>query len=1142
MLFGPNGSGKSSLLSVVCWVLTGKALTDSPVEAENAPLYTVPTTGGKGSRIRDWPVVVTLPEGSACRDAAPECWAEITLRDATGGREVLLRRTFGAVLKSKEGHSAWELCERLGKFSISPLDIQLSLIAPTVFGRQTIEMAANTRDILSLMLGYDDLEGIGELCTKVLGNRTRAANKLKTETDRMWLQIRETLAAEVERLPDGAAVESELRALAGKTSPSTEDIEAVGKKVSAAIGEAEAAVASVLGLKTKEGKTPEGLADRLTVAVSRLEAGLRGVFPSLGALRLSSAFPDVAPQDQESHLDSLRRNVQRFLEQAKRRIQQRWEWWKEENAPGSKAALLLKASQFYEAEAATCPVCERGGMDKLPVADRLISLKEADPELAKELRTFFEDLQAELQGLVPEGFRDLGTQLPKDRLARDWQDLKTAVLKEPLEPLASKTGEWIDGFAESFDELLLESPPLMPEGVEEAFRKATEQFVLDVRSVLGAMANLRWSLRSMDLVEGQLKKHVTDDGPTADSLLARLAKGKDAAAHVKPLTALREGLRGILKTRGGISHLDTILVDLEELRGALDELKLLSKYAGAEVSEVFESIKDDALRHWGKMYPESSTGMKPGRLVLGKGRDKSVEALLSCEAYEVPGQHFANAGLQRAIALAFYFALLNRHPKGLGFILLDDPILSLDDDHRERWSERVLRPRMDDFQVILATHQRQYLQHCGHHFGSKHIYELTPRDHAQRICVKPGHELERAETALGADWRTAPNIMRQYRERLLLAMDTYSPEPFFNTSELTASLRAYKAFSPPHILAGKKQRQIVGILEDPKVRKVLDPGSHGLTEASLTKPMVEDCLQELQDCDDHVRKELARLDVLRDRSRRTVETEATLVVFPELPAGAKWSPFDMKIIGRAAARSDPWVVDVAEEALAASMNAGALVLVVGDSLDPVAKPGQWVMLAPDDVIPADGDLVAVEDEEGNRLLRRLWFVRGMWVLQTTNPVEPVPCRISSAVSSAIRKVIGVVYLGTAHLPPATSGTLCEWAPIDGAPTDNLRLLRVIAVEGSSLDPIARKGQWVLVKDRVADLREVEQGTLAAVVTDDDRIGNVLKRVYVEGKEVILVSPNPVDLTSPAVIPRAKIREVWPFAGVLFEGLVAGGLD
>jgi len=1020
---------------------------------------------------------------------------------------------------------------------VSPLDIQLSLVAPTVFGRQTLESAQNTRDILSLMLGYDDLERLGELCSRMSSNRTRSANRLRGQTDGLREQLQREIAAQSERIPKDTPVEGDIRSLAAKKVPSAKEIEGFGEKLSSAITNAERSIASIVGLEATEGKAPEGLADKLTVAVARLESDFWALFPSLGALQIAAAFPDVAVEDQESELVKLEGQIASFVAAIRARIQTRLDWWEKENAPGSKASALLQASRFYDPEQKTCPVCEQSIAD-LPVADQLASLREADPELAKELRTFFADLRQELLELLPEGLRGLGQPPVGQRVLEDWQDLKKEVLGPPLEPLTDATSEWITRFGESLTLPEPSIPVLLPEDADAAFKEAASAFVSELRLALCAISNLRWAATSLVEVHSEVNGQVTDASPKSHSLLAQLAKGKAAAAQVKPLTALREDMRRMYEARKRIDEKETGLAHLEELRGAIDELKPLAKYAVAEVTTVFESIRDEAIEHWRRMYPESSTGMKPGRLVLGSGRDKSVEALLSCEAYEVPGQHFANAGLQRAIALAFYFALLDRHPKGLGFVLLDDPILSLDDDHRERWSNEVLHDRVDEFQVILATHQRQYLLHCGHHFRRERTYELNPRDRAQRVSIRPGHELDRANAALSGDWRTAPTLMRQYREKLLLTLDAYSPTPFFDPSKLRSSFDKYRSFADPHLLASRKQRQIVAIISDPKVDQVLDPGSHALTEASLTKAMVEDCLKELLNCQDKLERELERLHYLRDRSRRAIEVSGTRVAFPELPSSAAWKSLAVPIVGRAAARSDPWVVDVGEEALHGNVSAGTLVLVTGISLDPVARPGQYAILAADDVVPTDGDLVALVDEEGNRLLRRIWSAEETWVLQPANPVEPIACHLAGRAFSAMRKVVGVVYLGPGRAPPATANVITEWSPVDAAPLHKLKSLQAIAVEGNSLDPIARRGQWVLVGDPMSDPATLELGSLAAVVTDDEDVGNVLKRAYPQEDYLVLVSPNPVDAIPPTIVPFSKINAVWPFGGVLFEGLDA----
>ncbi len=109
-------------------------------------------------------------------------------------------------------------------------------------------------------------------------------------------------------------------------------------------------------------------------------------------------------------------------------------------------------------------------------------------------------------------------------------------------------------------------------------------------------------------------------------------------------------------------------------------------YAEGEVLSVFSDIREHTIANWRTLYPERASGLAPARLVVGTGRDKSVTALLSKAEYEVPEQFFGNAGLQRTVALSFYFALLVKHPGGLGFVIMDDPILSRVTAKQNSWT------------------------------------------------------------------------------------------------------------------------------------------------------------------------------------------------------------------------------------------------------------------------------------------------------------------------------------------------------------------------------------------------------------------------------------------------------------------------
>jgi hypothetical protein len=284
----------------------------------------------------------------------------------------------------------------------------------------------------------------------------------------------------------------------------------------------------------------------------------------------------------------------------------------------------------------------------------------------------------------------------------------------------------------------------------------------------------------------------------------------------------------------------------------------------------------------------SATRLALTRLHLHHGRDKRVEAYLAGPGYEVPSQYVGNAASLRAVALAFFFALLSRHPGGLGFVLMDDPILSLDDDHREAWSANVLRGALSSTQVIVATHQRQFFNNCRADFRPGRLIELNPRtrraEATRRLTFRPGDRLERAEEIFDIAVSSVPNEMRKYREDLLSTLDTYSPDPLFIAGNWKRSLETYTALKPPHLLASSNQQTIARMLNDPKVTRVLDAGSHAATEANVSEAMMRECLQVLVTLDGFFRKELDRLDAVLLRHLRSKGPPPELLDAPARPS------------------------------------------------------------------------------------------------------------------------------------------------------------------------------------------------------------------------------------------------------------------
>lgn len=190
LVYGPNGSGKSSLLGAIIWVLTGETIVDATTSLTEAPLYKPTDDSKTGTKLRDWPIVATLPTTGDVTKATIQSWGELVLKRDSDGQCIQLRRTHGTVLAASSDGQNWTTIENLNQIGVGPLDLQLSVIAPTIFGRRCIEEAEHTRNILGLMLGFDDLEQLGELASQISGNRTRLANTEKGDIERKVSALR----------------------------------------------------------------------------------------------------------------------------------------------------------------------------------------------------------------------------------------------------------------------------------------------------------------------------------------------------------------------------------------------------------------------------------------------------------------------------------------------------------------------------------------------------------------------------------------------------------------------------------------------------------------------------------------------------------------------------------------------------------------------------------------------------------------------------------------------------------------------------------------------------------------------------------------------------------------------------------------
>jgi energy-coupling factor transporter ATP-binding protein EcfA2 len=1123
LISGPNGSGKSSLVSAVLWVLTGKITTDSESTAETAPMLRL-----KGeTKVCEWEIFRTLPNSAAeAISSNDNCYAQIELKDHIGS-SLYLRRDRVSGLASSEDAVTWEPCSSLDKFGISPLDLQLSLSAPCTFGKKAIETAEDTRSLLSAMLGYDDLEILGDLASAIARSRTILFNSEAQAIESKWTELKSGLNSQLLVLSDGSESKQLLSTLAQKPVITSQDVTTAENSFSLLITGAEQALALLLGISGNS--VPGKLADNLTVLLSELELGFDEVFPKMSEIGPETLLNLNSSEDTHLKAEALKNKLRTTLVEVTAAIASRHAWWTKETAAGSKAALLLKAAHFYHEDTDTCPVCEKAITDD-NLRRELIELGKQDEALGRELRALFSDLSDQIEACFSNHFFEASENNLEEALSSEWNEYKKRLtgmgLAAVLAPLETSIQNALAG-CKTED---VETFHVLPTGAAEAFLNAAESIQTSTLKASRCLSLLNWSLKHSKAT-GELL-HSLLCGADEKSLLSRLSAGKDAAAELKPLVIVRDGLKELLPKVQTLEASAANKELLSKIESPLDELKKLTKYATSEVANTFEVIQTKTVDNWRLLYPEESTGVSPLGLVMKKGRDKSVEGLLSGVDYKVPLHHFANAGWQRAAALAFYFALLNHHPHGLDFFVLDDPILSLDDEHRERWATEILKPVIGSFQVIFATHQRQFVLNCKHYFPPQCVIELNPRNRRRAISWRPGHDLKRAQVMLESGWGSdTPARMRQFREYLIMTVEAYSPTPFM-LPVLRDRINHYRNLPSTNPLTHTKLHlKICDILDDPVVANVLDAGSHAETGANLTDAMNTACLEKLVLCDGFLRKEVDRLEELRTREMRRTVIPSRIIPFPKLPETSHWNAeLSLKVVGRAAAKSGHYVVDLSDEMPEVELDAGSSVLVATDALEPVAKRGQWILLGPEIGDKDSGALAALVSPEG-RYLRRIWPDRERWILQSINPVAAIPSISVEKIESCARKVIGVLYEPETFMTSANPG---EWSPHGRDVSTEIASASAIQVVGHSLAPIALSGQKILVDRPITDFRQIKNGALVVVETDESDIGIVIKRIFTYPDTFVLVSPNPVDSIPPIIISKTSIKRAWNLRGVLFE--------
>ncbi len=1131
LLYGPNGCGKSSLLGAISWCLTGCIFRDdrAPDVPENIKAYSTE----QDRRVIERSDALSLTDRSG-QNTSPEddYWVKMKLvgENAEGNNsEFWIRRHSRHGLSMSEDGEEWEPIGSIAETGIDELDPELNVLMPARVAHIRFGKDTKLIHILSQIIGLDDLEAIAGLAEKVCralrAEATRINNReLKPEKVKIANfveSIKQIDNEAVKGLPSHAEVLADTRKL--------EDIEVFGKAMNGVIENKKKQLIKDLGIEIPEEGTPEfqkckkeldNLPGQVQNAIDELNKPLIEIFDKSIGFDLPT----------KEVLCDLEKKLKAFEEDTKTKVTERLKWALEEKKD-SKASLMLVAAANFPEGSKNCPVCKQ---DLKPVSqikeqlDRLRPLARRT-YLKKEMNDFELLLIDELGQIVTPALIKEGEKTFCERILLDWSNLKQQRFKGFLLPIAEKFDEGVQRIAEETqveEEIKIvplaadysEDFPSVFSKLDQAFYVA-KSYVRLCKSVMENLSNISEKLGTL------LTASKTKDAE--DSLRVIFERGRLTNQDIMSLHAAHKTTRDLWHSLKKEKEIVDKISKYRALANSGENTKNLAGDVRREVIDVVKDVEDQMKENFSRLYENEILTLDlltTGHAANPNIRDE-INVYLRAGDQRVPVGPFCNAGRMRALILAFIFALLKKTKESLGFIVLDDPVLSLDHEHKTRFIDHMVEPLLGETQVVMATHYKDFYKVAERAFADSERLWMPPRrSEADGVSFEPGDLLKRVERALKettCSWRDVGNNLRLWAERTLATLSGYCPQPFVIYNNFTDSLRAYKDINDPNVVTSERGK-IVEALESQQFQRIKDKLAHDEDPAEIE---VRDGLKVLRECEKAVREEINRFKGLYEHALldRAINARPSVRI---LSMKDYLEDQKLNIVARAAAAEEGTGV-FWEENEVAQIGGNQVAILKLDTIAPIGLIGQYLLLDSEERAPENSDLVVVETQDKKRYVRRFWVDedKSIW-LEAANPTSPYrPIKLSEG-EHLMRRVVGVLF---SEVGVKTGQEGDEWVP--GKLSEKwLDDVVGVLVEGSSMEPVAREGQIVLVRKKEG--QKINKTDLACVDMTDRE--TVIKRCYPSETNWILCSINPNEVQDPISIGIGKILHAYPLVGVLFE--------
>jgi len=203
-----------------------------------------------------------------------------------------------------------------------------------------------------------------------------------------------------------------------------------------------------------------------------------------------------------------------------------------------------------------------------------------------------------------------------------------------------------------------------------------------------------------------------------DSLVS---KARELTSQEKEKYQLFNNLLNLLKK---IKYLKIAVSYKTKIDLINDTITKLEQFEKRKAGELLEELSKDIQYYYNKLNPEEPIQFKRIKPTPGVRRQARLEA----EAFgkEInPVTCFSEAHMN-SLGLSLYFPQRVDYNPEWGFVMLDDPVQSMDDDHTNQLID-ILKEKSETKQIIILTHSSKFREDIETRFGKENLleYEFT---------------------------------------------------------------------------------------------------------------------------------------------------------------------------------------------------------------------------------------------------------------------------------------------------------------------------------------------------------------------------------------------------------------------------------